>query len=359
MYGRCKTTDGSVASAEPGTLDSCPLASFLRNICLTSLASLHSSASAPRPTHSRVIGLTNTPPPSSPPFPSPLFPSTPIRSRSNPHSAHPDATRHQLASLSLLRRLQEFDAQAMGMAASEALDMRSGIRLAHETLQAFTDFDVPPDIVGHSRLLRRLFKAPFDPHGVSLAVHNVNGTLLLDDFDLAQVEAGLAASPARHEALAFRQHVRRQLQAAPEEERHGLILPPPEDSIAAAAQSEHGRQELLDNLLQRALLAPTTANGTAAGSGDIVAGGGLPMSSLGAELSAAEPWLADALRWQDHKHLWTFSHLRTLVRSDLAIFGDDKHPAVSLRLRESEQPIHVSRERVDVAEVSKERSWVV
>lgn len=30
---------------------------------------------------------------------------------------------------------------------------------------------------------------------------------------------------------------------------------------------------------------------------------------------------------------WTFENMRMLINSDLPIFGDEKHPAVSLRLR--------------------------
>ena len=30
---------------------------------------------------------------------------------------------------------------------------------------------------------------------------------------------------------------------------------------------------------------------------------------------------------------WTFENMKMLIGSDLPIFGDDKHPAVSLRLR--------------------------
>lgn len=40
-------------------------------------------------------------------------------------------------------------------------------------------------------------------------------------------------------------------------------------------------------------------------------------------------------------HFWQLHNLRSLVQSDMKIFGDSKHPAVSLHLRESGEPINV------------------
>lgn len=44
----------------------------------------------------------------------------------------------------------------------------------------------------------------------------------------------------------------------------------------------------------------------------------------------------DTLRVPDHEHVWDFHNMRVMVASDLAIFGDKNHPAVSLRVRDSE-----------------------
>ncbi|CAF0938718.1 unnamed protein product [Adineta ricciae] len=38
---------------------------------------------------------------------------------------------------------------------------------------------------------------------------------------------------------------------------------------------------------------------------------------------------------------WTFENMKMLIGSDLPIFGDEQHPAVSLRLREMDKPINV------------------
>ncbi|CAF0785040.1 unnamed protein product [Didymodactylos carnosus] len=43
-----------------------------------------------------------------------------------------------------------------------------------------------------------------------------------------------------------------------------------------------------------------------------------------------------------HRHvLWTFENIKMLIGSDLPIFGDEQHPAVSLRLRDMHKPINV------------------
>jgi hypothetical protein len=262
-------------------------------------------------------------------------------------------------------RLRELDEQLMGMAATEAMDIRSGLRLAHEAVQAFSDFQAAPDLVGHSRLLRRLFTAPFDTRELSLAVHNVNGSLLLDDFDVTHLEPELQGllpetAAARRETLAFRRHVLQALQAAPEEVKGGLLLRSSEEeeekegahhrlgdaaeapAVGGERENDAAREALLQSLLRRALAAPEPGD-------ELASVHSLPLSPRseptaaadGQDMAESSPALEDALRWQDHKHIWTFQHLRSLVRSDLAIFGDERHPAVSLRLRESDKPIHV------------------
>ena len=40
---------------------------------------------------------------------------------------------------------------------------------------------------------------------------------------------------------------------------------------------------------------------------------------------------------------WTFENMKMLIGSDLPIFGDDKHPAVSLRLRYSKNDLSQSK----------------
>lgn len=37
---------------------------------------------------------------------------------------------------------------------------------------------------------------------------------------------------------------------------------------------------------------------------------------------------------------WTFENMKMLIGSDLPIFGDDQHPAVSLRLRQEDREFH-------------------
>ena len=51
--------------------------------------------------------------------------------------------------------------------------------------------------------------------------------------------------------------------------------------------------------------------------------------------SAEGRHLPEAVRGPNHEHLWDFHNIRMLVSSDLAIFGDGSHPAVSLRVRDS------------------------
>ena len=47
--------------------------------------------------------------------------------------------------------------------------------------------------------------------------------------------------------------------------------------------------------------------------------------------------------WRAHDHLWSFHDIRSIVSSDLAIFGhrDNPTPAISLKLREDGAPINV------------------
>lgn len=44
---------------------------------------------------------------------------------------------------------------------------------------------------------------------------------------------------------------------------------------------------------------------------------------------------------RDHQHAWVFNNLRCLLSSDLSIFGDEAHPAVTLHLRDHDKPIQI------------------
>ncbi|EGD75923.1 hypothetical protein PTSG_11621 [Salpingoeca rosetta] len=64
---------------------------------------------------------------------------------------------------------------------------------------------------------------------------------------------------------------------------------------------------------------------------------------LSTVVGQAEQRLPVRSYWQTHDHLWSFHDIRSVVTSDLAIFGDGEKPvpAISLKLREDGQSINV------------------
>eukprot|EP00051_Salpingoeca_urceolata_P013251 m.165807 g.165807 ORF g.165807 m.165807 type:complete len:1289 (+) comp17743_c1_seq4:199-4065(+) len=192
------------------------------------------------------------------------------------------------------------------------------IRLA-ETLIQHPDLDV--DLIGDATVMKRLLKTPFSKQRASFAVHRVGSTILVDDFDIKSQPTrteggGSGRKRAGSDSDAFRQHLREHVSPKLQAEGDDLKLPPP--NRWKKNHASVSRELLLSKFLYHSV--QTNPSADAPG----------PTAPLQERFFSA-----------DHQHLWTFQDMRMLVSSNMAIFGDKNHPAVSLRLRDAEKPIHL------------------
>ncbi|XP_072028508.1 erythroid differentiation-related factor 1-like [Amphiura filiformis] len=190
------------------------------------------------------------------------------------------------------------------------------------------------DVISASENIKKLLKIPFSKAQVSMAVHRIGKTLLLDELDLYQ-----------------------HLRTASQSEKNWL-----KDVIFRAVEdgrhlsTRHKTNETLRswNLLSKFLhysigdtgeespIPMPGPSGTSATS--------MPPHSSGATSTNRATALVQHVPDPPHgpetsefaRHvLWEFEDLRMLIGSDLPIFGGGKYPAVSLRLRDMNSPINV------------------
>lgn len=237
-------------------------------------------------------------------------------------------------------------------------DQPGSLRLAHEILEAFFSDQQNVDLIASNHTLKKLFQlTPRSSAG--FIIHKIQDTLCIDDItsqdaeppnpfrDLlrqlaAQDKAGplrLPSSEMEAEDLERNMDIDRDVDVEIDMEMDqrypsssssssSLASKPPLHALPwhtpepAAAQAQ-GKQEMYQ--IQAHRLSLTHAEN------DVMAE---PLPSLKARSSSLE--------YPDkHKHMWTFHDMNAVVESDLAIFGDDKHPAISLRVSEASKPINV------------------
>ncbi|EDQ92833.1 uncharacterized protein MONBRDRAFT_22004 [Monosiga brevicollis MX1] len=255
---------------------------------------------------------------------------------------------------------------------------RGGLSLAHEMLSQILASDEPIDLMGTSGALRKLLTMPLSDRFASVLVHRIGNTLLIDDAapllennhssadigstspdpasssqtDSTPPKPGNASSSA---AQGFAQLLRRlltQQSHAPPKAGSGpqALTHEPQPNLNTCSDEAlrhfferllHASAQLLDSRSppnSRPALPPSYAQAVTKG----------PANSTGELLHAAQilgafdPAAArDAFVWQHRSQRWTFSNLRAMVESDLTIFGDQQHPAISLQFRPDSQPINV------------------
>uniref|UniRef100_UPI00358EDA32 erythroid differentiation-related factor 1 n=1 Tax=Myxine glutinosa TaxID=7769 RepID=UPI00358EDA32 len=190
------------------------------------------------------------------------------------------------------------------------------------------------DVVSDSENIKKLLKIAYSKGSVSLAVHRVGRTLLLDHLD-------------PHDILM------RSSQTGDWQWLKDLY-----QKLAAGKCPR--KKKSREQLHRRAILSKFLYHSIGDGSQGEMAQGqgdhGQPMdnqdSSRGDELwltwppqSCPEPPPSPQMEPIDNDFqrnvLWTFEDIRMLVGSNLPIFGGGKYPAVSLRLRDSNKPINI------------------
>lgn len=193
------------------------------------------------------------------------------------------------------------------------------------------------DVVSSAENIKRLLKLPYAPNSsISMMVHRVGNTLLLDEFDV-------------HRFLLQQEDCNWQwLRSFIYENILSRLTDPERNAFGkqgAASRSEVTQQRsLLSKLLYHSFL---TEENTAK-----------PETSDQLNVDVVQPPLYLPLLPEpnidlhvpDPKHtkhtynrnvIWTFEDIRMLIGTDMAIFGGSTRPCISLRLRDMRQPINV------------------
>ncbi|CAG9569172.1 unnamed protein product [Danaus chrysippus] len=189
----------------------------------------------------------------------------------------------------------------------------SSFRMAH----MFPDCVGEVDVISDADCIKNLLKLPYQPNGtVSMMVHRVENTLLLDDFDVYEY---LMKSEWSWLKDFFYENV---LKTMSEKERMSLTS----SSSTSALQLTH-------KFLSHSVVAPPLPASQPC----------QPICLPGPFLPEPETRPEEPAKEQSFNRnvLWTFEDIHMLIGSNLPIFGDKDRPCVSLRLRDAREPINV------------------
>lgn len=214
----------------------------------------------------------------------------------------------------------------------------------------FPDYVGEVDVVSDAENIKKLLKIPFSNSHISMMVHRIGKTLLLDEFDIhSQL---LRASKKEWQWL--KKFYYDHLNELQENEKkclrknksrgylqyknmlskflyHSVIeeeKPKKEDYSSADVDFEESSHCSTNSPTRMPSLASITFQG-------------------GSTVEQLVPRSTEEVDPGNERHeflrnvLWTFEDIRMLIGSDLPIFGGGTHPVVSLRLRDMKNPINV------------------
>lgn len=226
------------------------------------------------------------------------------------------------------------------------------------------------DVISDGENIKRLLKVPFAKSRLSMMIHRVDKTLLIDDFDLSRLilneqrqwrwlKSFLVEQMKMqddYKNIVCRKNTSRSYLQSQNMLRKFLqysVLDAKEDEVI---------DELDGSVIEECLMGDKEYDKISSQTSTPE----VPDSPIPCETGKPEIWSLDIS--SDHldreldllegetpvddnkskdfnSHLrdilWTFENIQMLVGSDMPIFGDAEHPAVSLRLRESNKPINV------------------
>nr|CAD7428418.1 unnamed protein product [Timema monikensis] len=204
-------------------------------------------------------------------------------------------------------------------------------RMAH----MFPDCVGEVDVVSDAENIKKLLKIPYSKGPVSMMIHCVENTLLIDEFDIHKHLLCTSESEWAWLRQFFFNHVRHTLRDK-------------EKSVSTKNKSRCALQQrsLVSKFLYHSLAEPESATHPQTKeslSDDHTSDAHIAM--VGPPLP--EPTLEEKLPDPTFNHkfarnvVWTFEDIQMLIGTDMPIFGGQTHPCISLRLRDMSKPINV------------------
>jgi hypothetical protein len=192
------------------------------------------------------------------------------------------------------------------------------------------------DVVAGAENIKRLLKLPYSTKScISMIVHRIGNTLLIDEFDIHKYLLRQEDTNWKWLRKFLFDNI---LNSLNEKERNIFLTNSPTAESSGATQTT-------SNLLSKFLCMSIKDT-------DCDQLPSFDNKCCAATLPLTGPILPDPKQEEnnpdpksDHVFnrnvLWTFEDIRMLIGTDMAIFGDQNRPCISLRLRDMEKPINV------------------
>ncbi|XP_063979735.1 erythroid differentiation-related factor 1 [Diachasmimorpha longicaudata] len=230
----------------------------------------------------------------------------------------------------------------------------SSFRMAH----MFPDCVGEVDVVSDAENIKKLLKMPYSHSVISMMVHRIENTLLLDDFDIHKYLLRQAETDWEWLRKFFYENIFEDTRG---DKKSKLFHKTTHNSRNTLQQ-----KNLVSKFLYHSLVLTDnelSKNGTTGTTNDDINSNNAshdhdhkdemsinsasPLILQSVEPMLPEPTREDKLPDPNHNHnftrnvVWTFENIQMLIGTDMPIFGGQTHPCISLRLRDVNKPINV------------------
>ncbi|XP_062611260.1 LOW QUALITY PROTEIN: erythroid differentiation-related factor 1-like [Saccostrea cucullata] len=173
------------------------------------------------------------------------------------------------------------------------------------------------DVISQAKNIKKLLKMPFSSKSqISMMVHKVDNSLLIDDFDIHKNLLRKQKDDWKWLREFYLESVKKDMQ---------VKCVPKKKKTRDYLQNKNMLSKFLYRSVQEALNS----------------GESLPVSTLNRDVSEQDDFSED-LFGQHRELIWTFENIQMLIGTDLPIFTrGTNYPCVSLRLRDMNTPINV------------------
>ncbi|KAK2586143.1 hypothetical protein KPH14_001413 [Odynerus spinipes] len=198
----------------------------------------------------------------------------------------------------------------------------SSFRMAH----MFPDCVGEVDVVSDAENIKKLLKLPYNHGVISMMVHRIENTLLIDDFDIHKYLLRQAESDWEWLKKFFYEHIFQNLGDKEKRLYH-----------KAHSRNSLQQRNLVSKFLYHSIVLADSKEQSEKPT--------LPVKPL--EPCLPEPTQEEKVPDPNYNHnfarnvVWTFENIQMLIGTDMPIFGGQTHPCISLRLRDMSKPINV------------------
>ncbi|KAH8301127.1 hypothetical protein KR018_002623, partial [Drosophila ironensis] len=202
--------------------------------------------------------------------------------------------------------------------------------------QMFPDCVGEVDVVSDAENIKQLLKLPYGAQSaISMVVHKVGNTLLLDEFDIQKYLLRKADDDWKWLRTFILDHI-----LSYGDKQHNYCL---KERSREALQTKNLLSKFLYHSLKQTAgeeleneVATAPAQLTSRRQGLPITAPLLPEPKI--EENVPDPKSSHAF---NRNVVWTFEDIRMLIGTDMPIFGGPNRPCISLRLRDASQPINV------------------